>query len=101
MLRDKEHNRLFRRVEVRIVYPPDVIPDKTDIYRAGPHQGFSSSNIDDLLMKTAERLDELYPYWHFELVEIKSTARTARYVLKFAGYARPQRPADQVKTNGS
>ena len=85
MLKDKAGNRLFRKVTIKIVYPDNLFPEKTYSHHAGPHQGFGPDGVDDLLMQTATRLDELYPWWEFRLVELTSVGRTARFVFTYAG----------------
>lgn len=86
MLRDLKGNRLFRKVEVRIVFPDEIFPVKKMTQHAGPHQGFGAEGIDDLLMRTVDQLDTLYPWWEFKMVELAPVGRTARYVFTFAGY---------------
>ena len=85
MLKDKAGNRLFRKVTIKIVYPDNLFPEKTYSHHAGPHQGFGPDGVDDLLMQTATRLDELYPWWEFRVVELTSVGRTARFVFTYAG----------------
>lgn len=86
MMKDKAGNRLFRKVTVKIVYPDAIFPTKTFVQHAGPKQGFNPDGIDDILMQTATRLDELYPWWEFKYVELAPQGRTARFVFTFAGY---------------
>lgn len=92
MLRDSHGNRLFRKVEIKIVYPEGIFPDRTNRYHAGPGQGFGPENIDKLLMDTADRLEELYPFWDFKMIELAPQGRTVRYVLTFAGYRTQSSP---------
>ena len=93
MLQDKDGNRLFRTVIVRIVFPDAIFPPRTMVQHAGPRQGFSPDGIDDILMAVATRLDELYPWWEFRAVELRPEGRTAKYVFTFAGY-RTAKPAE-------
>lgn len=86
MLRDAAGNRLFRTVKVKIVYPDAIFPPKILVQRAGPHQGFGPTGIDDILMQTADQLDSLYPFWEFKMVELMPEGRAARYLFTFAGY---------------
>ena len=86
MLRDKFGNRLFRKVTVKIVYPENLFPEKTYIQHAGPKQGFNPEGIDEILMQTATRLDDLYPWWEFSYAELTPVGRTARFVFTFAKY---------------
>lgn len=86
MLRDNEGNRLFRKVIVRIVFPDAIFPPKNFVQHAGPHQGFNPNGIDEILMNIADRLDQLYPWWEFRVVELAPEGRTAKYVFTFAGY---------------
>lgn len=86
MLRDKAGNRLYRKVDIKIVFPDNILPVRRLISRAGPKQGFTPEGIDELLMKTADQLDELYPWWNFKMQELASQGRTACYVFAFAGY---------------
>ena len=87
MLRDAQMNRLFRRVEIRIIYPDNIFPPKVNRYKSGPHQGFGPNNIDELLMQTTDKLDELFPFWEFKMLELSPQGRTARYVFTFSGYS--------------
>jgi hypothetical protein len=86
MLKDKEGNRLFRKVSVKVIYPDNIFPVKTFTQHAGPKQGFGPTGVDDILMKMADQLDTLYPWWDFTCVELKAEHRTKRYVFTFAGY---------------
>jgi len=86
MLRDKEGNRLFRKVTVKVIFPEAIFPPKTFVQHAGPRQGFGPDGIDDILMSVADKLEELYPFWEFKPLELTPEGRTARYVLTFAGY---------------
>src|ERR1700681_4808274 len=92
MLRDKEGNRLFRKVKVKVVFPDAIFPDRNFINHAGPRQGFGPDDIDDILMQIADQLDTLYPFWEFKVHEMLPEHRTARYLMTFAGY-RPISPA--------
>lgn len=85
MLKDKEGNRLFRKVTVRIVYPDNLFPPKVYTQHAGPRLGFGPNGIDEILMKTADQLDTLYPWWEFRYVELAPIGRTARFVFTYAG----------------
>lgn len=86
MLRDKEGNKLFRRVEVTVYFPEGLFPPRKIAQKAGPHSGFNDSNIDEMLMKLSDQLDTLYPYWEFNPIELSPVGRTARFVFEFAGY---------------
>ena len=96
MLKDKDGNRLFRKLTIRVIFPDNVFPPKTVVQHAGPHQGFGPTGIDDSLMRLAEHLDQMYPYWDFTPVELAPEGRTARFVLKFSGYKSSNRVAQPV-----
>jgi hypothetical protein len=85
MLRDKTGNQLFRRVEVKIIFPNAIFPDKRFVQRAGPRQGFNATGIDEILMNIADQLDTLYPWWNFAATELTPVGRTIRFVFTFAG----------------
>lgn len=93
MLKDKTGNKLYRRIEVKVIFPNDVFPPKKFVSRAGPQQGFNPTGVDDILMQVADRLETLYPWWNFQVVELKSPARLARFVFTFAGYNTDYKPA--------
>ena len=93
MLRDKAGNRLYRKVQVHIDFPDKIFPSKTMVQHAGPRQGFGPEGIDDILMKTADQLDTLYPWWEFTVVDLIPIGRTARFYFKFAGYKAGSFPA--------
>jgi len=85
MLRDKAGNRLFRRIEVKVIFPDKIFPERTYVQKAGPHQGFGPEGVDAMLMDIADKLEELYPWWNFTVVELSPVGRTARFVFTFAG----------------
>ena len=85
MLRDKAGNRLFRRIEVKVIFPDKIFPVRTYVQKAGPHQGFGPEGVDAMLMDIADKLEELYPWWNFTVVELSPVGRTARFVFTFAG----------------
>jgi hypothetical protein len=86
MLKDTAGNRLFRKVDIRIIFPERIFPPKHQSQHAPAHKGFSSENIDELLMQVTDKLDTLYPWWEFRLISQAPVGRTARYVFTFAGY---------------
>jgi len=86
MLRDKAGNRLFRRIDIKIIFPIDTIPNQKFSQRAGAHQGFGPDGLDDILMQVADKLDTLYPWWDFKMVELAPEGRTAKYVFRFLQY---------------
>jgi len=93
VLRDKDGNRLFRKVTVRVIFPEAIFPPKTFIQHAAARQGFGPEGIDAMLMSIADQLETLYPFWDFRAQELAPEGRTARYVLTFAGYrAAPSAP---------
>lgn len=87
MLTDKKGNRMFRKVDIRVVYPTssDMKPEKIK-HHAPPGKGFNEDGIHELLMVTADQLDTLYPWWEFRLVELSPEGRTARFVFTFDRY---------------
>ena len=86
MLRDKEGNRLFRKMTVKIIYPDNIFPEKTYVQHAGAHQGFGPEGIDHMLNEIADKLDTLYPWWDFKPLELSPVGRTARFVFTWVGY---------------
>ena len=87
MLRDSKGNRLFRKVEITIYFPENMFPPKKMSQHANAHQGFGPDGIDDLLMQTADQLEQLYPWWEFKYIALTPVGRTARFVFTFAGYS--------------
>lgn len=86
MLQDKDGNRLFRKVTVKVIFPNKIFPPKTFTSRAEQHKGISSDGVQDVLMQVADKLEQLYPYWEFRAIELTPVGRTARYVFDFAKY---------------
>ena len=100
MLKDKMGNRLFRRIEVKVIFPDKIFPERTYVQKAGPHQGFGPEGVDAMLNDVADKLDELYPWWNFKPVELSPVGRTARFVFTFAGTREvpsPTQPTDEDK----
>jgi hypothetical protein len=89
MLRDKQGNRLFRKMIVKVIFPDGIFPDRTYVQHAGPRQGFGPDGIDGMLENIAEQLDTLYPFWDFKPMEMAPEGRTIRFLFKFAGYRGP------------
>lgn len=86
MLRDTVGNRLFRKVQIKIIFPDNIFPPKVVYQHAEPHKGFGPAGLDDCLMQITDRLDTLYPWWDFKMTELTPIGRTMRYVFTFAGY---------------
>jgi hypothetical protein len=99
MRRDKDMNRLYRKVWVKIVYPEAIFPPKITVSKASPKKGFNPDGIDDILMQVADKLETLFPYWQFKMTELGPLGGAARYVFTFAGYS--ANVMDQVKANGA
>lgn len=101
MLRDKDGNRLFRRLDVKVIFPEGVLPfrDKTFIHHAPPHKGYGPENVDQILETIANDLDSLYPWWNFTPVELQPVGRTARWIIKFAGYNPNYKDTTQQASN--
>ncbi len=86
MLRDKDGNRLFRKMTVKIIFPDAIFPERTYVQHAGAKQGFGPDGVSQMLMDIADKLDTLYPWWEFRPIELTPVGRTTRYVFTFAGY---------------
>ena len=86
MPHDKDGNRLFRKVQVKVIFPDEIFPPKLFVQRAGPKQGFGPGGIDEMLEKIADQLDTLYPFWEFKLTSLAAEGSTAKFVMTFAGY---------------
>lgn len=100
MLQDSKGNRLYRRLEIKVVYPESILDPETHVQKAPAHKGFSDENIHDALMSVADRLDALYPFWEFEPIELSSHGRVARFVFSFKGY-RAASPQDNPNDDAS
>ena len=86
MLRDAQNNRLFRRIEIKVIYPPDIFPSKKFTYKAqGKNRAYGPDGIDQILMHTTDQLDQLYPWWDFAVVPLAPRGRVASYVFKVVG----------------
>jgi hypothetical protein len=86
MLRDKEGNRLFRRMEVKVIFPDAIFPERKYVQHAGPKQGFGPEGVHAMLEQIADQLDTLFPWWDFTPIELIPEGRTTRWIFKFAGY---------------
>ena len=95
MLRDNNGNRLYRAVDIKVYFPEKIFPTRHMKQHAPPHKGFSAENIDEILMNVTDKLDTLYPWWEFKLVEIKPEGRVAYYVFNWVGYRPSAFPAAQ------
>jgi hypothetical protein len=83
--KDKEGNKLFKKVTIKVVFPDNIFPPKMHVQRAGPQQGFGPEGINDMLMSIADDLDTKFPWWSFRSVELAPVGSTARYVIAYAG----------------
>jgi hypothetical protein len=101
MAHDKAGNRIFRKVQVRVIFPDDIFPPKLFTQRAGPKQGFGDSGRAAMLDQIADQLDTLYPYWEFNLTELAPIGSTAKYVMTFAGYRRAANTDPQLGMDDS
>ena len=100
MRKDKEGNKLYRKMTVKIVFPDAIFPDRTYVQHAGPRQGFGPTGVDEMLNQVADQLDTLYPWWDFKPTEMTPVGSTIRWVFTFAGYratpAPTQPPTDST-----
>lgn len=96
MLKDKAGNKLYRQVTIKVIFPNDIFAPRTFRSKAGPKQGFNEAGIADLQMQVADRLEQLYPFWEFRIIELASRARVARFVFTFAGYRATKAAPAQV-----
>lgn len=97
-LRDADGNRLFRRVEVNIIFPPDIFPVKRLMYKAeGARKAYGPDGIDQILMNIADQLDSLYPWWEFRMIPLAPLGRVARYTFTVVGIREmaPDPPQDE------
>ena len=95
MLRDSAGNKLFRRVEIRVLFPDGIMAPSKTVQKAEPHKGFGGEAIDEMLMNTADQLDVKFPWWNFRLSELTPEHRTARYVFTCVGFKKDYKPAVQ------
>ena len=95
MLTDAKGNKMFRRIQIRILFPDNVLPAKLLVHRAPAHKGFNPDGVDEMLSNVADQLDTLCPWWEFTMVELTPEGKTARFIFKFAGY-RAAVPAEAV-----
>lgn len=65
--KSKSGEYLHRHLEIVVVYPTGVKTRRK--WRAGPHEGFSSEQIDSLIEKFVDHLEQQHPSWEFRLVE--------------------------------
>jgi hypothetical protein len=86
MLRDKAGNKLWRKMKIKVIFPDNIFPPKIFIQHAGPRQGFGPDAVDEMLMKVADHLEVLYPFWEFKMQEMTPEHRTTMYLMTFAGY---------------
>lgn len=87
MLQDSKGHRLYRRVEIKVVFPKNTLPPKTVVQRAPAGKGINEEGINEILLAMADQLENLYPWWEFEYIEVTAPTRTARFVFSFKGYS--------------
>lgn len=98
MLRDKENNRLFRRVEIKVIFSDNSLPVKKLAYKAqGSRQAYGPEGIDAMLMNVADQLDQLYPWWEFKMIPLAPRGRVACYAFSVVG---PRLIAELAATEG-
>lgn len=100
MLTDKDGNKLYRQVEIRVIFPEHIFPDRKIMQKAkGSRQGYGPEGVLDILMAVADQLETLYPYWEFESTELASVAHTAKYVFNFVGYRSLKSGDNETESN--
>jgi hypothetical protein len=99
MLRDAKGNRLFRRVEITVLYPDDVLKPERIRQKAGAKKGFSDENIDEMLMSVADQLEVRFPWWSFRMQPLAPEHRTARYNFICAGFNPAYKPPVEEAKN--
>ena len=100
MRKDKEGNKLYRKMTVKVIFPDALFPDRAYQQHAGPKMGFGPEGIDQMLNQIADELDSLYPWWEFRSCELLPIGSTIRFAFIFAGnnpnYAPPVQDLTQV-----
>lgn len=96
MPRDASGNRLFKCVDIKIFFPEDTMPVQKIFQRAPAGKGFSTDNIDDILMQVADQLDTRFPWWDFSYVELAPVGRTAGFCFNCVGYRKNFKMPDQT-----
>ena len=69
-MRSADKLRLFKRVEIKVIFPPKTFPSKRFIFRAPSGKGFNGNGIDELLYQAATQLEGKFPMWDFRLVPL-------------------------------
>jgi hypothetical protein len=104
MRKDKDGNKLARKVTVKVIFPDQLFPDRVYMQHAGPRQGFGPDGIDQMLNQIADELDSLYPWWQFKPVDLLRIGSTARFAFIFAGNNpnyKPPAPTIQPTTDST
>lgn len=84
MAKDRQGNRLVRRIEIRIVFPEGTIPEKKTVQVAPDNKAFSEDGIERMLKTIGERLERACPHWEFRLFELSAMGSTAGFVFRYA-----------------
>jgi len=95
VLRDAAGNKLFRRVEIKILFPDGIMAPSKTVQKAEARKGFGPDSIDEMLMSVADQLDVKFPWWDFRLSELTPEHRTARYVFTCVGFKKGYTPPVQ------
>jgi hypothetical protein len=92
MIHSAKGEPLHKRVTVKIIPPNDSKPYKW-YWRAPAGQFYSPANIDEILEKVVEHLENKFPQWEFKLVELGPTS----YNFVYAGERQIEATPDMGK----
>ena len=85
-IHDAKGNRLYKRVEIDIVYPENVMKREHIVRKAPARKGISEDGVNEILMQIADTLETRFPWWTFEPIELKGPSRVSQHVFSFKGY---------------
>jgi len=86
-IRDAKGNRLYKRVEIAVVYPEGVLKTERIVRKAPAGKGIGEDGVNELLMTVADQLETKFPWWEFEPIELASSGRVSKHVFSFKGYS--------------
>jgi hypothetical protein len=78
-MRSADKLRLFKRVEIKVIFPPKTFPSKRFIFRAPSDKGFNATGIYGLQDQVAEGLESKFPMWDFRLVPLAANGNRCAF----------------------
>lgn len=95
MFTDKERTAVYRKFEIRTIFPEGTLPDQTTVQRAPAGKAFTVDAVSRALDTVAARLKAACPGLEFKMIKLAPLGNMPRFCFKAVT------PSDQTQITPS